>query len=248
MDECFRFVDLQTDNYQLGYARFSSEVEAAQRLRYEVFNVELGEGLNESKIACLDADRFDAVCDHLVVKELLTGEVVGTYRLQTGLSAAKNLGYYGELEFDFSPFEPFRSEIVELGRACVAQSHRNQTVITLLWKGIAAYARQHGGRYLVGCSSLTSQDPAAGAAAFQVLKGRHLAPPAWRTQPLPGWSCGEPGQTPAPKIPKLMSAYLALGAWICGEPAIDREFKTIDFLTCLDLSSLAPRVLRKFVE
>jgi len=246
--ECASFVELQTDNYLLTTARIALDLEATQRLRYEVFNLELGEGLVESRLTRLDADRFDPVCDHLLVREIESGEVVGTYRLQSGASAARNLGYYSEIEFDFAPFEAFRSQTIELGRACVARAHRNQTVIALLWKGIVAYTRLHGGRYLVGCSSLTSQDPAAGLAAFTAHLEKHLAPPPWRTSPQPGWACESAVTVSSPKIPRLMSAYLALGAWICGAPAIDREFKTIDFLTCLDLTILPPRVMRKFLK
>jgi putative hemolysin len=110
-------------------------------------------------------------------------------------------------------------------------------VLNLLWRGIAAYAEDHGARFLVGCSSLTSQDASIGAAAFEALSA-HLAPPEWRTVPTPCFACpvGDSAIVP-PRIPRLLSAYLALGACICGPPAIDREFRTIDFLTWLDVES-----------
>jgi putative hemolysin len=92
-------------------------VRRAQRLRFEVFNLELGEGLTESYATGLDVDPFDEFCDHLIVEEVATGELVGTYRLQTGQLAAANLGYYSEREFDFAPYEPFLCEMIELGRA-----------------------------------------------------------------------------------------------------------------------------------
>ena len=140
-------------------------------------------------------------------------------------------------EFDFAPFEAMRGQLVELGRACIHRDHRNFAVLNLLWKGIAAYAQAHGARYLVGCSSLTSQDAREGAAAYRQLS-RHLAPPAWRTRPTPAFDCTQdPGDTPPPRIPRLLSAYLALGAGICGPPALDREFRTIDFLTWLDVQT-----------
>ena len=88
----------------------------AQQLRFEVFNLELGEGLAESYATGLDVDPFDEFCDHLIVEELATSEIVGTYRLQTGQLAAANLGYYSEREFDFAPYEPVRCEMIELGR------------------------------------------------------------------------------------------------------------------------------------
>ena len=236
-----------TGCYELGVAETPEDLCAAQRLRYAVFNLELHEGLPEAHVTGLDADEFDEVCDHLIVREKATGAVIGTYRLQTGTTAAAGRGYYSEREFDFAPFEPFRGEILELGRACVADGHRNQTVLSLLWKGIAHHARDHGARYLVGCSSLTTQDEAAGLAVYRELAGCHLAAPAWRTGPLPAWRCSPLAGTPvALPVPRLMRAYLTIGAKICGEPAIDREFRTVDFLTWLDLESLPVRVLQKF--
>src|SRR5215831_8708602 len=130
------------------------EVQAAQALRYEVFNLELREGLEESHATRLDEDPFDAVCDHLIVEHLPTGNVVGTYRLQTGRNAASHLGYYCAQEFEFDVFEIIRADMIELGRACVHRQYRNLVVLGLLWKGIADYARNHGARYLFGCSSL----------------------------------------------------------------------------------------------
>ena len=236
----------ETDRYVLRMAATPADLEAAQRLRFQVFNLELHEGLVESYATGRDQDRFDAVCDHLLVVERDSGAVVGTYRMQTRASAAQHHGYYSATEFDFGPFEPARALMLELGRACVAEGHRNQTVLGLLWKGIARYAKAHGARYLVGCSSITSQDAAGGMGTYEQLAQRYLVQERWRTLPLPEWRCGVPAGE-ALKVPKLMAAYLALGARICGEPSLDREFGTIVFLTWLDLESLPLRVLRKYL-
>lgn len=229
-------------------ARDASEVRAAQTLRFSVFNVELNEGLSESLASGLDCDPFDDVCDHLLVEHQPTGEIVGTYRLQTGLTAASRLGYYSGQEFDLRPFEPIRGQLIELGRACVHQQHRNLIVLGLLWRGIADYARAHGGRYLCGCSSITSQDPLVGASAYAELFRNHLAPAGWRTTPLPAFDCplDQLAEEP-PKIPKLLRAYLSIGAKICGPPALDRQFKTIDFLTLLDLEAMPALVRARFL-
>jgi putative hemolysin len=228
-----------SSEYRARLAHTPADLAAAQALRFEVFNLELDEGLVHSYDNGLDIDPFDAVCAHLIVEDLSSGAVVGTYRMQTGLSAKEGLGYYSEREFDFSPFEAQRLQILELGRACIQRQHRNFGVLNLLWKGIAAYARDQGARYLMGCSSLTSQDAAVGATAYARL-ARNLAPTAWRTTPRPDFTCAlhEFAQEPA-HIPRLLAAYLALGAAICGPPAIDREFRTIDFLTWIDVESPA---------
>jgi putative hemolysin len=209
--------------YATRLARDSGEVRAAQALRYEVFNLELNEGLEQSHATGLDEDPFDAVCDHLIVEHLSTSQVVGTYRLQTGRSAASHLGYYCAQEFEFSVFEPIRAGIVELGRACVRRQHRNLVVLGLLWKAIADYAQKHGARYLFGCSSLTAQDPAVGASAYADLCRRHLVEQQWRTRPVAAYDCSLSHLSADPiPIPKLLRAYLALGAKICGPPALDR--------------------------
>jgi putative hemolysin len=234
-------------------------VRRAQQLRFEVFNLELGEGLSESYATGLDADPFDEFCDHLVVEELATREIVGTYRLQTGQLAAANLGYYSEREFNLAPYEPFRCETIELGRACVHTEHRNFNLLHLLWRGIARYAVERNARFLIGCSSISSQDPADGIAIYQKLQP-YLVTRELRTHPraqfrvvarvgdgrgLGRWShLAEPGSpSPATASSKLVHAYLAIGAKICGPPAIDRDFGTIDFLTLLDLRAL-PRIVR----
>ena len=236
----------QTQNrYRCRLATTKSDLHAAQTLRFLVFNVELNEGLEQSYLTCRDEDPFDLACHHLLVEDTETGDVVGTYRLQTGVRALANLDYYSAQEFDLEPFEHKRREIVELGRACVHSQHRNLVVLSLLWRGIADYARRHNARYLIGCSSLTSQDPQVGARMFADLSPSCLAPAPWQTTPWPTWACPlHPIAPESPKVPKLLSAYLSLGAKICAPPAIDREFKTIDFLTVLDLASLSSSARR----
>jgi putative hemolysin len=234
--------------YATRLARNAEEVRAAQVLRYEVFNLELNEGLASSHATGLDADPFDAVCDHLLVEHVPTGHIVGTYRLQTGSNAEANLGYYCAQEFHFDVFEPLRGKIVELGRACVHRQHRNLVVLGLLWKGIADYAKARGGRYLMGCSSLTSQDAADGASAYADLCRKHLVMPQWRTTPVPAYECSLRQVAAEPvTIPKLLRAYLTLGAKICGPPALDPHFKTIDFLTLVDLETMHPLARQRFL-
>lgn len=242
------FPSVVTARYELCLAEQLDDVRAAQRLRFEVFNLELHEGLAEAFVTGLDVDDFDEVCDHLLVRERISGAVIGTYRLQTGRNAALNRGYYSAREFNFTPFEPVRHQLVELGRACVAHDHRNQVVLGLLWKGIAQYGKSHGARYLTGCSSLTTQDEAGAFATFHTLAAQSLVESQWQTQPCPGWECAATKKhANALPIPRLLRAYLAIGAKICGAPAIDREFSTIDFLTWLDLEALPSRVWLKLL-
>jgi len=239
---------LEHGKYTVKLVTDAEEFRETLRLRYRVFNLELKEGLEASHSTGHDYDEFDAVVDHIVVKCATDDTIIGTYRLQTGLAAAKNIGYYSEREFDFDPYEPYRAEVLELGRACIDQQHRNTPVLTLLWKAIAQYALSRGCRYLIGCSSLTSQDPVVGSKVY-VQMSNFLAPPEMQTVPQPAYAFelrdGETSEQA--KIPKLLRAYLAAGAQICGPPAMDRDFRTIDFLTLLDLGRVPKGARARFM-
>ena len=236
----------QSARYSVHLASSEEEVLKAQRLRFLVFNLELNEGLQSAFDDGYDRDPFDAVCDHLLVEDNRTGEVVGTYRLQSGPTAAQALGYYSEQEFNFGPYEKIRSEVLELGRACVHRDHRSFEVLNLLWKGIAQYAHAMGARYLVGCSSLTSQDPSDGWSVFNRLRD-YLCDDSLLTVPKPGFRLQHMDLTTEKDPPRLLRGYLAMGGRICGPPAIDRDFKTIDFLTLLDLQTLPPSIRARYL-
>ena len=237
----------ETSLFRIVLAQSPDDLMECQRLRYDVFNLELGEGLSTSERSGLDIDPFDSFCDHLMVRDIESGKLVGTYRLQTGEVARRNLGYYGNQLFDFSVYEPVRKHLLELGRACVHIDYRNIMVLHALWKGIAVYATRHEKRYLIGCSSISSQDENYGAAMYASLKEKCLVEPALQTVPQPGHECHANGAVvELQRPPRLFRAYLEISGRICGPPAIDREFKTIDFLTLVDLANLPDRVLTRF--
>lgn len=238
----------ETGKYQVRVAQSLAERESACRLRFKVFNIELGEGLDSSYTTGLDQDQFDLFCDHLIVEDRSAREIVGTYRMQSGAMAKRNIGYYSAQEFDFSPYEGIRNEVLELGRASIDRGHRSSEVLNFLWRGIAQYSRFHGLRYLIGCSSLNSQDPQAGWTMFKQLEP-FLVSSEFRTVPskpfeLPPSSSVTDGTV---QVPKLLRTYIGVGARICGEPAWDREFRTIDFLTLLDLAQLTPAARNRFL-
>ncbi|HEY5751784.1 MAG TPA: GNAT family N-acyltransferase [Chthoniobacterales bacterium] len=237
-----------TQSYSVRIAKSRQDLEKAQRLRFEVFNLELHEGLDSAYLTGLDCDPFDEVCDHLLVEHIASSTIVGTYRLQTGLIAAAGKGYYSANEFDFSPFESIRHELVEAGRACVHSDHRNLSVIHLLWRGIALYSQARGVRYLIGCSSINSQDPAEGWGTYKFLEANALVEPRFRTTPLQGLELPTSSDTlRTVRPPRLLRAYLTVGAKVCGPPAIDREFRTIDFLTFMDLEGVPDSVRTHFL-
>ena len=226
-------------DYCMRKANSPEEIQLTQRLRYDVFNVELGEGLASSSKDQRDEDPFDVHCEHLIVEYTPGQEIVGTYRLQTGDMAAAGIGYYSAQEFDLAPYEKYRHKILELGRACIHTDHRKRKVLKLLWRGIAKYAFAHKSRYLIGCSSLTSQDSNEGWALYNKLSGDYMASKKLQTQPLPNFQLDPEGKEPVEvKCPKLFATYLSLGAKIAGPPAIDRAFGTIDFFTIFDFKKM----------
>lgn len=246
-------VHAEIGRYRLRLAESIEDRDAACRLRFKVFNIELGKGLESSYETGLDTDQFDLFCEHLLVEDKVERKIVGTYRLQTGITAALNLGYYSEQEFDFSPYEAMRPEILELGRASIDREHRTPEVLTLLWRGIAQYANDMQLRYLIGCSSLNSTDPREGWHIYRQSECSHAAVEL-KTTPMAGFECPgeelEPTTEPAPeygKVPKLLRTYLAIGARICSAPAWDREFGTIDFLTLLDLHNISSSARNRFL-
>ncbi|MDG2148602.1 MAG: GNAT family N-acyltransferase [Planctomycetota bacterium] len=237
--------------YLIRFAQNEKDLSAALRLRYEVFNLELGEGLEQSHASGRDEDTFDAGCHHLIVEHEPTGQIIGTYRMQTQEMAEANGGFYSDGEFDLSGFpHAVLKQSVELGRACVAQEHRRQRVLFGLWKGLAAYVTFMNKRYLFGCCSLTSQDPQQGRMVLEKLRLDGLIHPDYIVKPRPDMLCEDSNSPIADpssvKLPTLFGTYLRFGALVCSPPAIDREFKTIDYLVLMDSATLPARTRATF--
>ncbi len=235
-------LDLRQGRYRLRFARGQEDVDRAQSLRFEVFNRELGEGLAESWATRRDRDEFDPICHHLLVEDAATGELAGTYRMQTHAMAEAGRGFYSAREFALESLpREVRAGAIELGRACVAPPHRGGRALLALWRGIAEYVRWSGQRYLFGCCSLTSQSDADGWALHRELAGRGATHSELSIPARPPFECERLALAPgaaAPGAPPLLDMYLRAGARVVSEPALDREFGTIDFLVLLDLASL----------
>jgi len=242
---------LREGPYQVRCASGPGDLERVLRLRFEVFNRELGEGLAESWRTGLDRDRFDGVCHHLMLIEAETDTVVGTYRVQTAEQARAGVGLYCAGEFDLAPLAGVVARGVELGRACIVREHRQGSALFALWRGLSAYLAWARKRYLFGCCSLTSQDPRAGLALLAWLEGHGHVHPELRVEPRASHACvvpaGERGEpAPAVELPRLFGTYLRYGAKVVSGPALDREFRTIDYLVLLDARALPARLWRLF--
>ncbi|MFE4670652.1 GNAT family N-acetyltransferase [Streptomyces sp. NPDC056716] len=235
--------------YTVTLAHDEADVRAAQKLRHDVFAGELG-ALLSSPQPGLDIDAFDAYCDHLLVRDTIGGEVVGTYRLLPPERAAIAGRHYSEGEFDLAGLDPIRSGLVEVGRSCVHPDHRDGTVIGLIWAGIARYMVAGGHEWLAGCCSVPLADGGMLAAAtWDRVQGKHLAPEAYRVRPLLPWSAeGVTRPAGRTELPPLLRGYLRLGAWVCGEPAHDPDFGVADLYVLLSMRRVNPRYLKHFLS
>ena len=241
---------LESGPYEVRFARDQEDLDQILRLRFEVFNLELGEGLESSFETHRDQDEFDAGCHHLMVVDRRDQVLAGTYRIQTGDMASAHLGYYSATEFDFSAMpQGVLEDAIEIGRACVAESHRNTHTLFSLWRGLAMYVAHNRKRYLFGCSSLTSQDPAEGHQVWSQLDDAGHIHPSLALEPLPEFVCPqEPWRGDVIPLPPLFRIYLRYGAKVCGGPAIDRRFRTIDYLMLFDVEAMDERSYRMFFQ
>lgn len=237
-------LDIKSGSYRVCLANSKRALEQALRLRFEVFNMELDEGLNNSYATGLDEDPFDQQMDHLIVVDDTIGQIVGTYRIQTGINAISRNGFYSAQEFHLSKFECELTRAVELGRACISKPYRKPVVLSLLWKAIEKYARQNECRWLFGCCSLTSQSMEEAWLAMKHLQNSGYMDDRYLLSATDEYTClpklnVDKANVKSYRLPKLFRAYMRLGVRVISEPAIDRSFNTIDFLVLCDLDQIS---------
>ena len=229
----------------------AAEFESVLRLRFEVFDRELS--LEQTPSGGLDFDEYDLQCNHIVVIEKATGETVGTYRLNTFEGARNVEGFYafGEFGIEDLPFEMLHKS-VELGRACIAGEHRNSRVLFLLWRVLAKFLEQNEKRYFFGCCSIFTQDGEVAAKVFHQMKTDGHLHETIEVKPRPEKICMpenfDPATSEAIELPALINIYLRIGAKICGEPAIDREFGTVDYFVIFDLEEINAKYRKLFFD
>lgn len=249
----------ETGSLQVRLARDAADLAAVQHLRWRVFAEEMGADLGSAEPA--DADRFDALCDHLLVIDRAAGDggaVVGTYRLLRESVARTAGGFYSAEEFDLAPllYGPGRphGELLELGRSCVLAPYRTSGTIALLWHGIGDYLTRHHIGLLFGCASLPGADPRAHAAALSYLAHHHLAEPQCRPSVREGLGVPlaqlAPGsydpRAAARALPPLVKGYIRAGARFGDGAFVDAAFNTTDVCVVLPVERIAARYAERF--
>lgn len=226
-------------------AETPQEIEAAQRLRYQVFGVEMGAGIKA--VDGRDIDRYDEHCQHLLAFNDATGEVIGCYRLLTEEGAKAVGSWYSESEFDLSPLKDILPQTVELGRACIHPDYRHGGLIMLLWSGLVKFMKDYNLRFMTGCGSISTLDGGHEAAGlYHSLKEKYLAPEQWRVHPLNPLKWEQLTPVENPECPALIKGYLKAGAWFCGKPCVDEAFNCADVLILMDITQLNDRYLQRF--
>ena len=249
----------EKDQFIIKLAENEQEIEDACRLRYRVFKLERGNGVNDTAAAGIDRDDFDDVCKHLVIIEKNTRKVVGTYRMQFGSDAMRLKGFYSGTEYDLSGINKIASQAIEVGRSCVDPEYRSGSVVSLLWAGIAEIMLRTKMMYLLGCVSLEEVDYSLGWALSEYFKCKGLNSDIVLGKAKQDYVLPEGDEERIRELldderqlrkalPPLLKGYIRLGAHVCGEPALDRDFGTIDYLICLNLSNLPKRYQKHYLE
>lgn len=245
--------EVSSSRYTIKLAKTKAEFQAALRLRYEIFEMELDRGSGFNSERGIEKDRFDNQFHHLIVIENGTGEIVGTYRLQTYEQAVNALGFTTGLRFQLQQFpEDMLKNAVEVGRAGIAREHRNGRVLYLLWKGLAAYLNYFNKRYIFGYAALDSKNPNTAYRTYDYLKlNNHFHSNFWvemKPEFIEPWEWPHPDDGQEINIPLLFQSYLNVGSKVCGGPSFDENVMLIHFLILLDVSAVPDSAKATFLE
>ncbi|WP_312798092.1 GNAT family N-acetyltransferase [Tianweitania sp.] len=240
-------------------ATSEAEIEAAQKLRFSVFYEELGATRQEAhRLDQRDADRFDSICDHLLVFDTaLPGpsakQIVGCYRLLRQETADATGGFYSADEFEFDKLVARHPDLnfLELGRSCVLPAYRSKRTIELLWQAIWAYVKHHGIDVMAGCASFHGTIPAAHAEALSFLAHNCTGQDEWAVRAvakrfapmdlMPAEAINAKAALTA--MPPLVKGYLRLGAKFGEGCVVDHDFGTTDVFVVLPISAISERYI-----
>ena len=246
-------------------AETEHEVEQAQRLRYSVFYEEMSAVPSpQMRESGRDFDKFDDVCDHLLVVDRDAHDedgqplVVGTYRLTRKKDADRVGGFYTSGEYDLTPMLnglPADTKCLELGRSCILKSYRARPgTMQLLWKGLMAYVARFDIDLMFGCASLSGTDTAGLALPLSYMHHFHAMPEHLRVRARPELyvemnlmaAASIDAREGLRSLPPLLKGYVRAGCCIGQGAVVDRQFGTTDVFIYFPLSGIDARYKSRF--
>lgn len=240
--------DVVSKRYTIKMAKTEEEVSEALKLRYEVFNSELGRGFAADREK--EKDQYDDQSHHLIVIDNNSDEVVGTYRLQTYEQANPGNGFVSDMRFHLDQFpDGVLRKGVEVGRACIHKDHRKGRVLFLLWKGFAGYLTHFHKRYLFGYAAFQTTDASVMMNTYLHLKEKGKVHPDINLSPRKPYQFNVTGEVSAngeTDIPPLFQNYLDVGCYVCSTPSFDRELSLGHCMILLDLKDISDRTRKLF--
>jgi putative hemolysin len=246
-------------------AETEMEVEQAQRLRYQVFYEEMSAVPSpEMRAARRDFDKYDMVCDHLLVVDRDAHDedgqplVVGTYRLTREKDAARAGGFYTSSEYDLSRMLAglaADTRYLELGRSCILKSYRARPgTMQLLWKGLMAYVARFDIDLMFGCASFPGTDPDDLALPLSYLHHFCAMPAELRVRARPELFVDMnlmdkdaiDEREGIRSLPPMLKGYVRAGCRVGEGAVIDRQFGTTDVFIYFPLSGIDARYKSRF--
>lgn len=240
-------------------AQNAHERGAAFRLRHEVFVAEQGaRPPHRDDLGRIEREPLDEHAQHLLVWD--GGDLVGTARVR--LPQADLLSGGAADLFELAPLFARHPTLRfgEVGRACVASSHRGGHVLDVLLAGLWAFGCDHDIAVLYGLASLSGADPAAHAMALARIAASSPPGALWDVAPRPvhAAQAGHPGPPDGAQIkgggrlrallPPLIRGYVHLGGRFASRVAIDRRFGTTDLLVTVQLAAMPQRFRAHFAR
>jgi putative hemolysin len=199
-----------------------------------------------------DIDLFDNYCEHVLVRDVATSRVIGTYRVLTPAQAKRVGSTYSDTEFDLTRLRFLRERMVELGRSCVHPDHRHGGVIMALWGALAEFMQRNQLDTMIGCASvpmlhngMVSGDVAA--SIWRQLRETHLAPIEHHVRPRLPLPVDQLDSSLKVEPPALIKGYLRLGAKVLGAPAWDPDFNSADLPMLMRISDMPQRYAKHFL-
>ena len=236
--------NLKRGRYLARLAEDANDVKAAQRLRYQTFIAGTGATKEGLRAEGLDADHLDGMCDHMLVEDRKTGELVCCFRMMPLKTGAEIDKCYSAQFYDLDALRDYPDPMVEMGRFCIHPDYKDPDVLRIAWGAMTGYVDDNGVEMLFGCSSFHGTKADEYMDAFALLKARHIAPKHWLPRVkapkifpyAKRLTIKRPDMKKArDKMPPLLRTYLSMGGWVSDHAVVDPDMNTLHVFTGVEI-------------